>query len=428
MRRMNVHMLAATLLCTSAVIAIPERAAASTFRVLYSFCHDKRFVCSDGKAPASNVIRDAAGNLYGTTSAGGPTGNGVIFELARSGRKYSYRVLHSFDGAADGGVAVTQLIMDMAGNLYGTATADGSNFGGTAFQLSPDANHENWTYKVLTNFCSSGGANCIQGMVPESPLTYAGAARGQLYDGVSPLYGTTLNGGPNDVGTAYQLTLSGGTWTGTLLYSFCSVANCADGQFPSGQLALDAKGNLYGTTNAGGTGDGSAGVAYRIITGTGSENVVYDFCSKPACRDGSLPGTGVTLDRRRTLFGATGVGGKHGSGTVYELNAASGKQSVLYSFCMRAGCKDGVGPTSPVIEYGGALIGTARGGNSTSAGVIYRIGAGNDETVLHTFCEEPDCTDGSLPVGVLADGAGNLFGATQTGGKKNAGVIYEFTP
>src|ERR1041385_2521741 len=150
-------------------------ASASSFNVLYRFCQD-------GKNPAANVIMDSAGNLYGTTSAGGATGNGVIFELIREGKGHQYKVLHSFDGNGEGGVPVTQLIMDTAGNLYGTATAGGSNFGGTAFELSPNADRSQWTYKVLTNFCSSAGTGCVQGMVPESPLTYVGAATGQPYD------------------------------------------------------------------------------------------------------------------------------------------------------------------------------------------------------------------------------------------------------
>src|ERR1051326_5729443 len=158
-------------------------ASASSFNVLYRFCQEGKFLCTDGKNPAANVIMDAAGNLYGTTSAGGATGNGVIFELIREGKGHQYKVLHSFDGNGEGGVPVTQLIMDTAGNLYGTATAGGSNFGGTAFELSPNADRSQWTYKVLTNFCSSAGTGCVQGMVPESPLTYADAATGQPYDG-----------------------------------------------------------------------------------------------------------------------------------------------------------------------------------------------------------------------------------------------------
>jgi uncharacterized repeat protein (TIGR03803 family) len=395
--------------------------------VLYSFCHGGKFVCADGKTPAANLVSDAAGNLYGTTSAGGATGNGVIFELARKGTKYQYQVLHSFDGNLEGGVPVTALILDTAGNLYGTTVSGGTNFGGTAFELIPNADHTQWTYQVLTSFCSEAGAGCVQGMVPESPLTYVKADSGEPYDGVSPLFGTTLEGGANGVGAVYQLTKSGGSWSGSTIYSFCSVANCADGQFPVGQLGLDGSGNLYGTTNAGGTGDSSPGVAYKLVVATGSETVVHNFCSQPSCADGSNPLPGVTLEGKE-LFGATALGGKHGSGTVYQLHPTTGKEKVFYSFCKHTGCKDGIGPVGPVIEYGGALLGAAGGGDAASDGVIYRVGVSNDETVLHTFCAEPGCTDGAVPLGVIVDRAGNLFGTTQRGGNKNDGVVFELTP
>jgi uncharacterized repeat protein (TIGR03803 family) len=420
------HALLAVLLASAGIAGFAANASASHFKVLYSFCHGGKFVCSDGKTPAANVIHDGAGNLYGTTSAGGATGNGVIFKLSPSGNRYTYQVLHSFDGAAEGGVPATSLIIDAAGNLYGTATADGANFGGTAFELSP-VQDGSWTYKVLTNFCSQPSGNCVQGMVPESPLTYTEAASGKPYDGFSPLYGTTLEGGANGVGAVYQLTNSGGNWSGSTIYSFCSAANCADGQFPIGQLGLDASGNLYGTTNAGGTNNNGAGVAYKLVTASGAESVIHNFCSEVSCADGSNPLPGVTLDDK-TLFGATTLGGKHGSGTVYQLNPATGKEKVFYSFCRKTGCKDGIGPVGPVIEYGGALLGAAGGGDASSSGVIYRVGVSNDETVLHTFCQQPACTDGAVPLGVVVDRAGNLFGTTQRGGKRNDGVVFELTP
>jgi hypothetical protein len=87
-----------------------------------------------------------------------------------------------------------------------------------------------------------------------------------------------------------------------------------------------------------------------------------------------------------------------------------------------------VGPTSPVVQDAGALVGTAGGGDAASDGVVYRIGAGNDETVLYTFCQQPSCTDGAVPVGVILGNNGALFGVTQRGGRKNDGVVFELTP
>lgn len=410
----------------SAAISTAD-ASAANYKVLYSFCHAGKFACTDGKAPAANLVSDAAGNLYGTTSAGGDTGNGVIFELARSAGKYTYQVLHSFDGNAEGGVPVTALIIDASGNLYGTAVSGGANFGGTAFELSPNAERTEWTYTVLTNFCSTAGQGCIQGQVPESPLTYAGASSGHPYDGTSTLFGTTNQGGANGSGAVYSLTPSGGSWTGALVYSFCSVAECTDGRTPVGLLGLDPSGNLFGTTAGGGNIDGN-GTAYRVATATGTETVLHTFCSAANCADGNDPLAGLTLAGRKELFGATIVGGKHGSGAVYELNGRTGKQKVLYSFCRKPGCADGVAPASPVIEDAGTLVGTANGGDAASDGIVYRIGVSNDETVLYTFCQVAGCADGAGPVGVIAGAGGVLFGVTQHGGKKDDGVVFELTP
>src|SRR5436309_5684146 len=115
MRRINLRS-ALCIVSGLSAAAIASHASASTYRVLYSFCHGGKFVCADGKTPAANLVSDAAGNLYGTTSAGGDTGNGVIFELVRSGNRYKYQALHSFDGNLEGGVPDTALILDTAGN------------------------------------------------------------------------------------------------------------------------------------------------------------------------------------------------------------------------------------------------------------------------------------------------------------------------
>src|ERR1051326_6569006 len=110
--------LIALMLLTGSSMAISSEAQASSYNVLHRFCQEGKFLCTDGKNPAANLVMDSAGNLYGTTSAGGATGNGVIFELAREGKGHKYQVLHSFDGNGEGGVPVTQMIIDTAGNLF----------------------------------------------------------------------------------------------------------------------------------------------------------------------------------------------------------------------------------------------------------------------------------------------------------------------
>lgn len=425
MRCLRVLSISAALAGLSLLAASP--ATASTYNVLYSFCHHGRLACEDGKNPAAALIADKRGNLYGTTTAGGSTNSGVIFELLRGTKKYKYQVLHRFEcgeTCVEGGVPVTPLIVDRHGNLYGTATAGGSDFGGTAFELSPNEDRTAWTYKVLINFCSHAAADCIDGMVPQSGLTYAGASEGVPYDGVSPLYGTTLNG--STPGTVYRLTQSGGTWTGTVLYNFCAQTGCTDGGFPGGQIAVDPSAKfVYGTTNGGGTENGN-GVAYRLEIATGTQTVLHTFCSAPDCADGTGPGPGVTLASGKTLFGVTFLGGRNDGGTVYDLNGGSGKEKVLYSFCKSGGCADGQAPNAAVVQAGANLIGTASGGADFN-GVIFQVGPDKSETVLHTFCQQADCLDGTAPVGAYVDPAGTIFGVTQRGGKRNDGLVYQLT-
>jgi uncharacterized repeat protein (TIGR03803 family) len=400
-------------------------ASASTFNVLHSFCKGNRFHCDDGKNPASALIQDRHGNLYGTTSAGGTSGSGVVFELVRGAKQYHYKVIHTFQCAEvclEGGVPIAPLIADARGNLYGTATAGGSDFGGTAFELSPNGD-QGWSYKVLVNFCSSSAPGCIDGMVPEAGLAYAGASGGAAYDGVSPLYGTTLNG--STPGTVYQLAPSGnGDWTVSVVYSFCRQSGCTDGAFPVGQIAVDATGaTVYGTTNGGGNENGS-GVAYKVTVSTGTETVLHTFCAKTNCADGSGAQGGVTLGD--ALVGTTPLGGKNNGGTIFKLDPASGKETVLYAFCKQANCADGQNPDAPVVQAGTNLIGTSLSDGGPN-GEIFQLGPDNSLSVLHKFCQEADCTDGSLPVGVLIDQAGTIFGVTQHGGKKDNGLIYQLT-
>ncbi len=145
-----------------------------------------------------------------------------------------------------------------AGNLYGTTWSGGSNFGGVAYELSPGTGGGSWTLKVLHNFCSDTDTGCPEGYLPSAGITYAGAASGALYDGTSPLYGVTTNGGPNKTasvngGVAYSLTKGGaGHWKLHALYAFCSLANCADGDAPSSGLTVSAAGDLLGVTELGG--------------------------------------------------------------------------------------------------------------------------------------------------------------------------------
>jgi uncharacterized repeat protein (TIGR03803 family) len=202
--------------------------------------------CADGNFSFFGLIGDADGNLYGTTEGGGANGVGVVFKIKADGSGYT--VLHSFGGGTDGAAPLAGLSADPFGNLYGTTSEGGANGTGTVFKLAPDGSN----YAVLYTFCSL--ANCADGRFPVG---------GVILDAAGNLYGTATQGGANNRGVVFSLTPSG---TYTVLYSFCSLANCADGYSPRGNLVALSPGNLYGTTNGGGA--KSAGTVYQL-TNTG---------------------------------------------------------------------------------------------------------------------------------------------------------------
>src|SRR5277367_2630531 len=201
------------------------------------------------------------------------------------------KVLWSFGGyPTDGSNPVASLISDKAGNFYGTTQLGGSQTGchingcGTVFELSPQADGT-WAEAVLYNFCSDySNQICVDGEQPEAGLVVDAA--GNLY-GTTPLGGTTQFEG----GTVFELSppqLPGGAWTFATIYGFCSVVSgqvCEDGENPHGQLALDATGNLYGTTTAGGNGHSSKaygeGTVFELSHGANgwTETVLYNFCT-----------------------------------------------------------------------------------------------------------------------------------------------------
>jgi len=423
--------------------AAPDGAAAYTMKTLYSFCAGG--TCPDGQLPISRPYLDPSGNIYGVTWGGGAHNHGTVFELARSGAKWKYKILYSFcphSDCPDGSGPSSSLIADTQGNFYGTTIYGGQHNMGVVFELMPDAARKKWKLKTLYGFCSKGDTLCTDGAngdgdLTESSLTYVGEGSGALYDGTSALYGTTHSGGPQNAGVAFSLTPGNRKWHEKVMHTFCSETDCADGQQSQSGLIADAAGNLYGTTERGGC--GAAGTVFQLHPNAAktkwTETVLHNFC---AAGDGNNPVGRPLMDATGALFGTTVSGGAT-AGVIYKLipNGAASQETVLYNFCSLSDCADGTNSqTELALDESGNIFGTTfvGGGNdidtlNEGGGTVFKF-AGTQQ-VLHAFCAKPGCADGEYPSGGLAmDGSGNLYGVTQYGGGNFAfgGTVFELTP
>jgi uncharacterized repeat protein (TIGR03803 family) len=405
------------LLGLACLAAVSVAASAQTKEVvLHNFCSLTN--CADGAQPGG-VILDSEGNLYGGTLAGGAYGKGVAYKLAPSGQE---TVLYNFcslggDLCTDGWAAGVS-VLDSEGNLYGTAGFGGAHNVGAVYKLTASGQET-----VLHSFCSL--AKCTDGSAPSG---------GVIMDSEGNLYGTTLYGGASSngsgvtsgAGVVYKLAPSGQE---TVLYNFCSLANCADGALPSGRLLMDSEGNLYGTTIDGGPNGGISagdGVVYKLAP-SGQETVLCSFGSA-SCPDGANPNGGVISDSEGNLYGTTGKGGAQSKGVLFEL-APSGQETVLYNFCSLTNCADGEKPGSVVRDSEGNLYGSASDGpkQNPGNGLVYELSASGSETVLCSF-GSASCPAGTGPSGVVLDSEDNLYGTASSGGANGGGIVFKLEP
>jgi uncharacterized repeat protein (TIGR03803 family) len=420
--------LARLLLIAALGICIPGSALASpVYKVLYSFNG------TDGTGPLGGVTPDGKGNLFGASASGGNLnecngyGCGLVFKLLpHANGKWSERILYSFEGGDDGAGPYGKLIQDASGTLYGTTTGGGNGtyHDDTVFQLTPGAG--GWNETILFDFDFYDGAVPYAGVIMDaagnlygttassadggivfqlSPgsggwqesilYTAAGTDAGVILDGSGNLYGTTEEGGAYNDGTVYEIERTATGWKEKVLHSF--DPNGKDGVTPGGgALFMDGAGSLYGTTVGGGTSEcggaahrrparqppskaiGNCGTVFRLTKGGDggwTETILYDFKGGAS---GYFPGAGVVMDKAGNLYGTAALGGE--------------------PFC--------------------------------DCGVIYKLAPGPKGkwtyTVLHEF---GNGDDGGVPAGNLVmDGKGNLYGGTVLGGTYGGGVIFELTP
>jgi len=374
---------------------------------------------ANGGYPNGPLLEDKAGNFYGTTSAGGgPADCGTVFELQPPGKDgaWSLTTLYTFTCGSDGGIPINGLTADKDGNLYGTTWWGGNSDNGVIFQLTPPLRlGDTWTEAAIYDFT-----------IPEP---YPG---GLAIDEQGNLYSTTeYGGGAFSGGTVFRLappTKAGGVWAYSLLYHFRGVP---DGAFPQGGVIIGKDGDLYGTTTEGGRGRCSngennvgCGTIFQLRSRTGrrrwSETVLYSFRDHG---DGYGPAFSLALDKKGALYGIDFF-------SAFKLRPPFNRggdwvESTLYSF---QGGVGGTGPYSSLIfDAAGNLYGTGDPGGIYGYGTIYELtpprrrGRHWEKKALHTM-RNPSANQ---PWGGVTLSKGSLYGVTRNIGSNQYGAVYE---
>ena len=303
---------------------------AGTFSVLHNFEGGS----TDGSSPFTGLVRDSKGNLYGTTNGGGSSGYGTVFKLTSSGQE---TILYSFTNGGDGN-SPNPITLDAADNIYGTSFGGANGFG-VAYKINA-----NDVFNTLYSFCSlsdcADGDDPIGNLVLDSAgniygTTQAVVGNGVVYkltpegvetvlhsfvgtDGIGPesltlnangsLYGLAQGGGTHQQGTLFKLPKAGGSLT--TLYNFCSASRCKDGKYPEGPVVFDKSGNIYGTALQS---SGNTGSVVWELSAAGKETVLYTFAKNVEIM------AGLAIDAAGNLYGTTFNGGANGAGSVFKL-------------------------------------------------------------------------------------------------------------
>jgi uncharacterized repeat protein (TIGR03803 family) len=371
---------------------------------------------NDGEYTDTELVMDSAGNLYGTSVQGGTHSSGTVFQLAPSGSGWTHTVLYSFTGGADGGEPYKGVTLDAQGNLVGTAVTGGSGSceGGCGVVYKLTNSGGVWTQSVIHAF--TGGND---GSGPGSPVAF---------DQRGNIYGTTPTGGAKGFGVVYEMKpgASGG-WNLSVIHTFTGGTDGLGGS--ASRLLFDAAGNIYGVNTVGGA--NGFGNVYELTHSGGKWHLttLYSFKDQP---DAASPYGGLIFDKSGNLYGTTYYAGANDVGTVYELTHSNGAwtESVIYSF---KGGSDGDSPISTLVsDAKGNLYGTTSDGGAAGCGcgTIFRMTPGSGgtwtESVVYRFPGSPK--PGFDYNGMVSDGKGNFYGATVHGGAGNDGTIYQFIP
>jgi uncharacterized repeat protein (TIGR03803 family) len=381
--------------------------------LLHIFCLEAR--CPDGSGPQAPLVLATDGNFYGTTVDGGTHSVGTIFKITPEGKFtsiYSFCAETVLGICTDGMLVTAGLIQAVNGDFYGMAQAGGSHNEGTVFRVTSAGK-----LTVLYNFCSQDPPYCADGASPWATLI-------QGNDGY--LYGTAEEGGTYRGGTVFKLALDG---TLTTIYNFCpseTGVTCPDGSAPESALIQASNGNFYGATTTGGTVNCGitkvgCGTVFEL-TPAGVLTTLHSFCSLANCADGAYP-SGVTQGTDGNFYGITSGSGANKWGTLFQITSA-GVLNTLYNFCAQSKCDDGSSPkVAPFQATNGTFYGTTFIGGTgeacpyTQCGTVFTLSMG-----LGPFVQ-------TMPVAGLIGGAINILGNNLTGttGVSFNGVPARFT-
>ena len=371
---------------------------------LYSFTGG-----NDGAGPGAGLVPGSDGNLYGTTSgfdpvSGEPGGFGTVFKISINGALTS---LYSFTGGNDGAYPRAGLVQGSDGYFYGTTLQGGMNGEGTVFKISING--------ALTSLYSFTARNYHHGIYDnnDGALPYAGLVQGS--DGY--FYGTTGYGGTNNEGTVFKISTNGAL---TSLYTFTGTN---DGANPFAGLVQGSDGYFYGTTWGGGT--NNEGTVFKISTNGGLTSL-YSF---PGGNDGADPQGGLVQGSDGNLYGTTQNGGTNGAGTVFTIST-NGVLATLYSF---GSGSDGANPEAALVQgRDGYFYGTTYDGGTNGAGTVFTISTNGALTSLYSFGSVQDTNgfplDGAYPAAALVQGRdGYFYGTTEGGGTNGAGTVFKIS-
>lgn len=368
---------------------------------------------ANGNQPFSGLVSDAAGNLFGTTAAGGANNAGAVYEMIKTSTGYSGPVLIASMDQSLGTILDSSLYIDSAGDLFGTAHYGGTANDGAVFEIVKGSGGYS-APRVLVNFTGANGANPVAGLVA---------------DAAGNLFGTTLNGGPQGGGTVFELVRNGNSFSAPV--NLTSAATVATGYNPAGSLLIDSAGNLFGTASAGGSaGDGTVVEIRKTATGYAAPVVIANFLGS----NGTAPNSNLISDAAGDLFGTTTQGGAHGFGTVFELVKTGGGYGAPLTLASFDGVASGAPQGGLVMDAAGDLFGTAGEtsivGDGSGIYELAKTASGYAAPVfLYTFNGGNNLSTGGEGAtgNLLIAPDGTLFGVTTYGGSGNGGLgtVYQ---